>query len=158
MLGGDCLPGAAAVLRGSHAPRIEGLHPIAERRFDLQDALLITDDVFCTIHLTVQGEMAHGRNKYQSRENRAKIRQILMQEWDPIGVREVPQAQGEYDSCLGRVYVMLMDERATREAVAAYLFDIAARHMALAGQPGLVERCDQTAATLVSLRAQFGLH
>jgi hypothetical protein len=53
---------------------------------------------------------------------------------------------------------MLMDERATREAVAAYLFDIAARHMALAGQPGLVERCDQTAATLVSLRSQFGLH
>lgn len=70
--------------------------------------------------------MAHGRNKYQSRENRAKIREILIQEWDPIGVRDVPQAQDEYDSYIGRVYVMLMDEGATRQAVAAYLFDIAA--------------------------------
>ena len=63
--------------------------------------------------------MAHGRDEYQSRENRAKIREILMHEWDPIGVRDVPQAQDEYDSYVGRVYVMMMDERATHEAIAA---------------------------------------
>ena len=37
--------------------------------------------------------MPHGRNKYQSRENRAKVRQALISEWDPIGVSEVPEAQ-----------------------------------------------------------------
>src|SRR5712691_11246513 len=102
--------------------------------------------------------MAHGRNKYQSRENRAKVREVLMEEWDPIGVRDAPQAQDEYDSYVGRVYVMLMNERATREAIAAYLFDIAADHMGLGIQPGLAERCDQTAAILVGLRPQFELH
>jgi hypothetical protein len=54
--------------------------------------------------------MAHDRNKYQSRENRAKIREILMHEWDPIGVRDAPEAQDEYDAYVGRVYVMLVDE------------------------------------------------
>lgn len=38
------------------------------------------------------GDMAEDRNKYQSRENRAKVREVLMQEWDPIGVRNVPEA------------------------------------------------------------------
>jgi hypothetical protein len=102
--------------------------------------------------------LSDGRNKYQSRENRAQVREVLMQEWDPIGVRDVPQAQDEYDSYVGRIYVMLMDERATPEAIAAYLFDIAARHMGLANQAGLAERCHQTAATLVGLRPQFELH
>jgi hypothetical protein len=102
--------------------------------------------------------MAHDRNKYQSRENRAKIREILMHEWDPIGVRDAPEAQDEYDAYVGRVYVMLVDERATREAIATYLFDIAARHMALANQPGLAARCGQTAAALVGLRPQFELY
>ncbi len=32
--------------------------------------------------------MAHGRNRYQSRENRAKVGQVLMQNWDPIGVKD----------------------------------------------------------------------
>jgi len=53
---------------------------------------------------------------------------------------------------------MLADERATREAIAAYLFDIAARHMGLANHSCLAERCERTAATLVGLRRQFGLH
>ena len=102
--------------------------------------------------------MAHGRNKYQSRENRAKVREILMQEWDPIGVRGVPEAQDEYDSYVGRVYVMLMDEGATREAIAAYLFDIAAHYMGLGPRPELAERSSRTAAVLVAMRPQFGLH
>jgi hypothetical protein len=58
--------------------------------------------------------MAHGRNKYQSRESRARVREILMREWDPIGVSGVPEAADEYDRYVGTVYVMLMDHRATR--------------------------------------------
>ena len=42
--------------------------------------------------------MAHGRNKYQSRENRVRVRDILMRDWDPIGVAGIPEAAGEYDA------------------------------------------------------------
>jgi hypothetical protein len=55
--------------------------------------------------------MAHGRNKYQSRESRARVREILMREWDPIGVSGVPEAADEYDRYVGTVYVMLMDQQ-----------------------------------------------
>jgi hypothetical protein len=49
---------------------------------------------------------------------------------------------------------MLMDERATREAIAAYLSTLR-RAMARAEQPGLAMRGDQTAATLIGLRPLF---
>ena len=75
--------------------------------------------------------MAHGRNKYQSRENRARVRDLLMREWDPIGVAGIPEAADEYDSYANKAYVMLMDDRATAEAISAYLFEIATSHMGL---------------------------
>jgi len=36
-----------------------------------------------------------------------------MREWDPIGVRDAPEAQDESDRCVSDVYVMLMDQRAS---------------------------------------------
>jgi hypothetical protein len=102
--------------------------------------------------------MPHGRNKYQSRENRARVREVLMQDWDPIGVRDAPEAQDEYDSYAGRVYVMLMDERASPELIAEYLYRVATEHMGLSPQSELAERSARTASILVGLRPQFELH
>jgi hypothetical protein len=109
--------------------------------------------------MTVQERaMAHGRNKYQSRESRMKVREILVQEWNPIGVRDAPDAQDEYDDYVGRVYVMLMDERASLDEVAEYLYRIATEHMGLSPRPELAEHSKQAAGTLVSLRPVFELH
>jgi hypothetical protein len=42
------------------------------------------------------------------------IREILLRDWDPIGVNDVPEAQDEYDSYVGGVYRLacftLLDE------------------------------------------------
>ena len=62
--------------------------------------------------------MAHGRNKYQSRENRARVREILMRDWDPIGVAGFGEAADEYDTYADKAYVMLMDEHASADAIA----------------------------------------
>ena len=70
-----------------------------------------------------------GRNKYQSRENRKRVREVLMRHWDPIGVSDHPQAQDEYDSYGAKAYVMLMDEHATAQQITDCLFDIATRHV-----------------------------
>lgn len=64
--------------------------------------------------------MAHGRNKYQSRENRARVREILLRDWDPIGVSGIPEAADEYDTYANKPYVMLMDEGATASEIAGY--------------------------------------
>jgi hypothetical protein len=102
--------------------------------------------------------MAEGRNKYQSRENRAKVRQVLMETWDPIGVRDVPQAQDEYDAYVGKVYVMLIDERVSPRAIAAYLYDIATNYMGLSPSPDLETRSARAANLIVDLRPGFETH
>lgn len=102
--------------------------------------------------------MAHGRNKYQSRENRARVREVLMRDWDPIGVAGVPEAADEYDRYAAKAYVMLMDERADAVRIAVYLFDIATKHMGLSNTSDLAERSDRTANTLVALRPEFETH
>jgi hypothetical protein len=98
-----------------------------------------------------------GRNKYQSRENRIKLREAPMREWDPIGVCGVPEAQDEYDAYVGKVYVMLMDERASVEMIAACLFDVATEHMGSSGRQ-VNESSRRTAEILVSLRPTFETH
>jgi hypothetical protein len=102
--------------------------------------------------------MAHGRNKYQSRENRTRVREILMRDWDPIGIAGVPEAADEYDPYVGKVYVMLMDERAPADTIAAYLLDVATRNMGLSARTELAERCARAATTLVGLRPEFETH
>ena len=58
------------------------------------------------------------------------IRQILLQDWDPIGVRDVPAAQDEYDGYVGGVY-RLLASAASPEAVAEHLRAIETERMGL---------------------------
>jgi hypothetical protein len=102
--------------------------------------------------------VANGRNKYQSRENRAVVRQVLMESWDPIGVRDFPGAQDEYDGYVGKVYVMLMDDRASSQAIAAYLHDIAINYIGITPGPELKARSTHAGSLVVSLRASFETH
>ena len=101
--------------------------------------------------------MTYGRNKYQSRENRAEVRHVLMRDWDPIGVSSVPEAADEYDSYVGTVYVMLMDQRSNAEIIELYLWTTATEHMGLSESQWLRERCENTALRLVELRPKFEL-
>jgi hypothetical protein len=103
--------------------------------------------------------VSFGRNKYQSRENRARVREILMRDWDPIGISGVEEAVDEYDAYVARAYVMLMDEQANAEAIAAYLFEIATANMGLsADRSSLAERSANAANALVALRAEIETH
>jgi hypothetical protein len=102
--------------------------------------------------------MSNGRNKYQSRENRHRIRQVLMEHWDPIGVRGIPEASDEYDHYVDELYVMLMDQRASEAAINAYLFTTATEHMALSPSDAGAAACANTASVLVALRPEFELH
>ena len=102
--------------------------------------------------------VAHGRNKYQSRESRARIREILLHQWDPIGVSDVPEAADEYDAYVGKVYTMLMDDRAEAAEIANYLFNLATKHMLISPSESLVQGSDEVAKLLVGLRPEFETH
>ncbi len=63
-------------------------------------------------------------NRYKASDDqrRAKpiqesIRQILLRDWDPIGVNDVPEAQDEYDSYVDGVYRLLASHCSTEQMV-----------------------------------------
>jgi hypothetical protein len=97
--------------------------------------------------------MAHGRDKYRSRENRRLLRELLMREWDPIGVRDVPTAQDEYDNYTGEAYVML-DRGATTEDMERYLRSVE-DYMGLTQTRDMLDRRQRVAELLIALRATF---
>jgi hypothetical protein len=69
-------------------------------------------------------------DKYESRRIRVEIRHVLMDVWDPIGIKDEPNAQGEYDGYLGGVYELLLSGAAD-ENIADHLWRIATERMGL---------------------------
>ena len=102
--------------------------------------------------------MSNGRNKYQLRENRQRVRTVLNEHRDPIGIVGNPNLDDEYDRYVGAVYVMLMDDRMPEDAINKYLYETATGHIGLTPYEGLAEKCAKTAAILIGLRPQFETH
>ena len=86
------------------------------------------------------------------------MREILLHEWDPIGVSDAAEAADEYDTYADEAYVMLMYRDAGAAEIAAYLLEIATGHMGLSYRAELGERCDKVAERLVFLRPEFLTH
>jgi hypothetical protein len=69
-------------------------------------------------------------NKAQSRSIRVQMRGVLLSTWDPIGVKDSPEAQDEYDSYIGPLYDLLASG-APDSALLDYLYWAAHEHMGL---------------------------
>jgi hypothetical protein len=76
-----------------------------------------------------------------------ELRRILMEEWDPIGVRGVSEAADEYDGYLPQVSRRLRED-ATSEEIAAYLTEVEEVRMGLGPSPASRERNQALAARL----------
>lgn len=74
-------------------------------------------------------------DKYESRRIRVEVRRVIMQVWDPIGVRDEPNAQDEYDGYLGKVYELLVGS-SSDERIAQYLCSVVTERMALRATVG----------------------
>ena len=68
------------------------------------------------------------------REGARGIRAILMDEWDPIGVSEIPEARDEYDTYVGGVGVRLREGVSTLR-LAWYLARARTSHIGLPADP-----------------------
>jgi hypothetical protein len=47
-------------------------------------------------------------DKEESRGIRLQIRRVLVEVWDPIGIKDEPNAQDEYDGYIGDIYELLV--------------------------------------------------
>ena len=92
-----------------------------------------------------------------SRETQAKeiqdaIRRVLLRDWDPIGVRETPEAQDEYDGYVAPVYRYLARGASVIE-IAGYLAVVERDAMGLSGPVNdLMKVAEQLKQVEITLR------
>ena len=102
--------------------------------------------------------MSHGVDRYRSRRNRARVRELFWREWDPIGVNAHAPAD-EYDRYADKAYVMLMDEGRSAAEIAEYLYYISNEHMGMGGSKKrlkeLMDLARIVADKLVALKPTF---
>lgn len=60
------------------------------------------------------------------------IEEVLLLYWDPIGIKNVPEARSEYESYVGAVY-RLLRSKASDRAIAEHLSSIEAQELGLPG-------------------------
>lgn len=78
------------------------------------------------------------------------IREILLRDWDPIGIAEMSGAQDEYDAYVVEVYWLLL-RRAVHSEVFKHLWSLETEHMGLCGDR---QRTEKVAEKLVDLANQ----
>lgn len=62
------------------------------------------------------------------------VDEVLHYIWDPIGVRDVPQARDEYHSYLPQVFRLLREGQSV-QSIADYLGKVTTESMGLSGNP-----------------------
>jgi len=69
-------------------------------------------------------------DKADSRRIRVQMRHVLIEIWDPIGIKDEPNAQDEYDSYIGELYDLLVGHADDSQLI-DYLYKAAHDHMGL---------------------------
>lgn len=88
-------------------------------------------------------------DKQEAKRITSEIRLVLLDVWDPIGVANEPNAQDEYDCCLGGLFRLLTTD-ATDDQMAEFLSQQEIEHMGLGGVRK--EAMYQTVAALRRIR------
>ncbi len=61
-----------------------------------------------------------------------EIRRILLKDWDPIGIKDIAEAQDEYDTYVPAISQMITSHKSVHE-IFEYLWWIETEHMGLIG-------------------------
>ena len=85
------------------------------------------------------------------KEIQERIRQVLLHEWDPIGVSDILEAQDEYDSYVGGIY-RLLASGASEYQLTERLHNLETESM---GLPGNQERLKRVAGKLAELNVSL---
>jgi hypothetical protein len=92
-----------------------------------------------------------GERREHFRRYREAIRNILLRDWDPIGVADEPDAQDEYDNYIPQIQGMLILNEPEPRLV-DYLWHVETESMSLIGDR---KRTESVAIRLIALRAEI---
>jgi hypothetical protein len=82
-----------------------------------------------------------------------RVREVLLRDWDPIGIRDADGPRDEYDEYAGRLTSMLLHDATDREDLARYLIWAQSEQMGL-GQPEAAD-LDRVLASLLLVKRGF---
>ncbi len=82
---------------------------------------------------------AKERYRDHARQYQQEIHRILLQEWDPIGIADEPEAQHEYDNYIPKIHGMLI-RREPRQRLFDHLWRVETVQMGLIGARLRTER------------------
>jgi hypothetical protein len=82
-----------------------------------------------------------------------RVREVLMRDWDPIGITDFDDApEDEYDDYARTLCGELFDLEISEESIRDYLAQVAQEHMGLPPNRDAIER---TARAIIGLRIEF---
>jgi len=89
----------------------------------------------------------------RAREIQENIRDVLLREWDPIGIIDVPEAEDEYDGYVGGVY-RLLASGASQDQLVEHLRQIETTRMGLSVPDAVHQACWNAKLREVASRLQ----
>lgn len=81
-----------------------------------------------------------------------RIREVLLREWDPLGLADTPGEPDDYDAYAREVRAILSDPEATETRVAKYLEWVESHSLHLQSRP---EAAGAAAARIMALKRDF---
>jgi len=74
------------------------------------------------------------RDQFSNREKRLRslIKEALLDEWDPIGIRDIPEAKDEYSGYVSPLRDLIIQHKSQQE-IFDYLWWAETEHMGLSG-------------------------
>ncbi|HUS53009.1 MAG TPA: hypothetical protein VMY41_03270 [Thermohalobaculum sp.] len=83
----------------------------------------------------------------------ALIRDVLIQDWDPLGLSDAPGTPDDYDAVARELHALITDPETTAERIAAYLRWVEGAQMGLQRRPGMAKAAAQR---IMALKGEGG--
>ncbi len=88
-------------------------------------------------------------NRFQGEVARTRVRKVLLDEWDPIGIRNIPECVDEYDSYVDQVLAIATSKLPDGGLIADHLMIIVTEVMKIQDGPELRARSRHVAELLI---------
>jgi len=93
--------------------------------------------------------MSESHDKDSPKHLFARIREVLLRDWDPMGLADAPGTPDDYDAVARELHALVTDPETTTERIAAYLRWIEREQMHLQRRPGMAT---ETAEQVMALK------
>jgi len=97
--------------------------------------------------------MSASRDKDSPKHLFARIREVLLRDWDPMGLSAAPGTPDDYDAVARELHALVTDRSTTVERVAAYLRWVEREQMGLQRRPGMATGA---AERVMALKGEVG--